>query len=130
MKLKLSTAKKSKTATFSRVFHPKKSTIFLGNQSWIFGQKMKISNSVYYSKRSCYYTPFLIERNGFRGDETAHLHTPAHGNWLLHNCNSISFCQEKIQSFFFPFENSYSIFLEFFLQVRPKKEHIFTKKNL
>ena len=30
----------------SRVFHPKKSTIFSGNQSWIFGQKMKISNSV------------------------------------------------------------------------------------
>ena len=36
----------SKTSTFSRVFHPKKSTIFSGNQSWIFGQKMKISNSV------------------------------------------------------------------------------------
>ena len=65
-----------KTPTFSRVFHPKffwqffswnqscqqlkclkpqhfhefftkeKSTIFSGNQSWIFGQKMKISNSV------------------------------------------------------------------------------------
>ena len=30
-----------------RVFHPKKSTIFSGNQSWIFGQKMKISNSVF-----------------------------------------------------------------------------------
>ena len=43
---KLSTAKKSKTTTYSRVFHPKKSTIFSGNQSWIFGQKMKISNSV------------------------------------------------------------------------------------
>ena len=47
VKLKLSTAKKSKTTTFSRVFHPKKSTIFSGNQSWIFGQKMKISNSVW-----------------------------------------------------------------------------------
>ena len=35
-----------KTPTFSRVFLPKKSTIFSGNQSWIFGQKMKISNSV------------------------------------------------------------------------------------
>ena len=46
VKSKLSTAKKSKTTTFSRVFHPKKSTIFSGNQSWIFGQKMKISNSV------------------------------------------------------------------------------------
>ena len=47
VKSKLSTAKKSKTTTFSRVFLPKKkSTIFLGNQSWIFGQKMKISNSV------------------------------------------------------------------------------------
>ena len=43
---KLSTAKKSKTTRFSRVFHQKKSTIFSGNQSWIFGQKMKISNSV------------------------------------------------------------------------------------
>jgi len=43
---KLSTAKKSKTTTISRVFHPQKLTIFLGNQSWIFGQKMKISNSV------------------------------------------------------------------------------------
>ena len=28
-------------------FHPEKSTIFSGNQSWIFGQKMKISNSVF-----------------------------------------------------------------------------------
>ena len=34
-----------KTSTFSRVFHPEKSTIFSGNQSLIFGQKMKISNS-------------------------------------------------------------------------------------
>ena len=33
VKSKLSTGKKSKTTTFSRVFHPKKSTIFLGNQS-------------------------------------------------------------------------------------------------
>ena len=46
VKSKLSTAKESQTTTFSRVFHPKKSTIFPGNQSWIFGQKMKISNSV------------------------------------------------------------------------------------
>ena len=46
VKSKLSTAKKSKTTTFSRVFHPKRSTIFSGNQSRIFGQKMKISNSV------------------------------------------------------------------------------------
>ena len=46
VKSKLSTAKKSKTTTFSRVFHPEKSTIFSGNQSWILGQKMKISNSV------------------------------------------------------------------------------------
>ena len=46
VKSKLSTAKKPKTTTFSRVFHPKKSTIFSGNQSWIFGQKMKISNCV------------------------------------------------------------------------------------
>ena len=43
---KLLTAKKSKPTTFSRVFHPEKSTIFSGNQSWILGQKMKISNSV------------------------------------------------------------------------------------
>ena len=48
VKSKLSTAKKSKTTTFSRVFQPQKTpTIFSGNQSWIFGQKMKISNSVY-----------------------------------------------------------------------------------
>ena len=33
VKSKLSTAKKSKTTTFSRVFHPKNSTIFSGNQS-------------------------------------------------------------------------------------------------
>ena len=48
VKSKLSTAKKSKTTTFSRVLHQKKkkSKIFSGNQSWIFGQKMKISNSV------------------------------------------------------------------------------------
>ena len=52
MKSKLSTAKKSKTTTFSRVFHPKKSTIFLGNPSSIFVQKMKISNSViFFSKK-------------------------------------------------------------------------------
>ena len=48
LKSKLSIAKKSKTTTFSRVFLPKKkSTTFSGNQSWIFGQKMKISNSVF-----------------------------------------------------------------------------------
>ena len=46
VKSKLSTAKKSKITTFSRVFQPKKFTIFSGNQSWIFGQKMKILNSV------------------------------------------------------------------------------------
>ena len=50
VKSKLSTAKKPKTTTFSRVFHPKKSTIFSGNQSWIFGQKMKISNSVIFKR--------------------------------------------------------------------------------
>ena len=43
-KSKLSTAKKFKTAAFSRVFTQNNSTIFLG---WIFGQKMKISNSVW-----------------------------------------------------------------------------------
>ena len=32
---------------FSRVFHPKKIDNFSENQSWIFGQKMKISNSVF-----------------------------------------------------------------------------------
>ena len=42
VKSKFSTAKKSKTTTFSQVFHPKKSIIFSGNQSWIFRQKMKI----------------------------------------------------------------------------------------
>ena len=46
VKSKLSTAKKSKTTTFSRDFHPEKSTIFSENQSWIFVKKMKISNSV------------------------------------------------------------------------------------
>ena len=35
VKSKLSTAKKSKTTPFSRVFHPQKTTIFSGNQSWI-----------------------------------------------------------------------------------------------
>ena len=45
-KSKLSTTKKCKTTTFSRVFHPKKIDIFSRNQSWIFGQKLKISNSV------------------------------------------------------------------------------------
>ena len=44
VKSKLSTAKKSKTATFSRIFHPKKNQqFFSGNQSWIFGQKRKIT---------------------------------------------------------------------------------------
>ena len=46
VKSKLSTAKKSKTAAFSRIFHPKKSPIFSGNQMLIFGQKTKILNSV------------------------------------------------------------------------------------
>ncbi len=40
MKSKLSTAKKSKTTTFSWLFHPKKIDNFLGKSSWIFGQKM------------------------------------------------------------------------------------------
>ena len=38
--------KSPKPQHFHEFFHPKKSTIFSGNQSWIFGQKMKISNSV------------------------------------------------------------------------------------
>ena len=38
--------KSAKPQHFHEFFHPKKSTIFSGNQSWIFGQKMKISNSV------------------------------------------------------------------------------------
>ena len=46
VKSKLSTAQKSKTTTFSRFFFPKKSTIFSGHQIRIFGQNMKISNSV------------------------------------------------------------------------------------
>ena len=55
VKSKLSTAKKPKCTTFSRIFHPKKSTIFSGNQNWIFGQKMKISNSVLpYSIHFCF----------------------------------------------------------------------------
>ena len=36
VKSKFLTAEKSKTTTISRVFHPKKSTILSGNQSWIF----------------------------------------------------------------------------------------------
>ena len=51
VKSKLSTAKKPNTTAFSRVFHPKKLTIFSGDQSWILGQKMKISNSV--TKEDC-----------------------------------------------------------------------------
>ena len=47
VKSKLSTAKKSKTKHFHDFFTAKKSTIFSRNQSWIFGQKMKISNSVF-----------------------------------------------------------------------------------
>ena len=39
VKSKLSTAKKSKTPTFSRVFHPQKSIIFSKNQNWNFRQK-------------------------------------------------------------------------------------------
>ena len=49
----MSTAKKSKTTTFSRFFSPKKST---GNQSWIFRQKMKISNSVKV-ETTCWFQP-------------------------------------------------------------------------
>ena len=84
---RFSTTKKCKSPTFSRVFHPKyfwqffswnqscqqlkspkpqhfhefftpkKSTNFSGNQSWIFGQKMKISNSVLLSST---YLHFLL----------------------------------------------------------------------
>ena len=39
--------KSPKPQLFNEFFYPPKSTIFLGNQSWIFGQKMKISNSVF-----------------------------------------------------------------------------------
>ena len=39
VKSKLSTAKKSKATTFSRVFYPKKSTIFSGNQKLNFWTK-------------------------------------------------------------------------------------------
>ena len=46
VKSKLSTAKKSKTTTFSRVFPPKKIDNFLGKSKLNFGWKMKISNSV------------------------------------------------------------------------------------
>ena len=60
VKSKMSTAKKSKTTTFSRVFHSKKSTIFTGNQSCIFGQKMKISNSV---KMGIFYSEFVESSN-------------------------------------------------------------------
>ena len=99
VKSKLSTAKKSKTTTFSWVFHPnffwqffswnqscqqlkspksqhfhefftQKSTIFTGSQSWIFGQKMKISNSVLnlqmtfqpFNKVQCAFTIFLAQQ--------------------------------------------------------------------
>ena len=70
VKSKLSTAKKSKTTTFSRVFHPKKSTIVSGNQSWIFGQKMKISNCVRVSRwgkdfSSLSRRPFLTQHESF-----------------------------------------------------------------
>ena len=41
VKSKLSTAKKFKTTTFSRVLHTKKSSIFSGNQSWFFWQKWR-----------------------------------------------------------------------------------------
>ena len=50
MKLKLSTAKKTKTTTFSRVFQPKKSTIFSGNQSRIFGKIGQNWKNVWKSK--------------------------------------------------------------------------------
>ena len=70
VKSKLSTAKKSKTTSFSRVFHPKKSTIFSGNQSRIFGQKMKISksNSVFASEAS--YNHFQIKDKIQKLDKT------------------------------------------------------------
>ena len=38
--------KSPKPQHFHEFFPPKKSTIFSGNQSWIFGQKIKISNTV------------------------------------------------------------------------------------
>ena len=70
VKSKLSTAKKCKTTTFSWVFHPKKSTIVSGNQSWIFGQKMKISNCVRVSRwgkdfSSLSRRPFLTQHESF-----------------------------------------------------------------
>ena len=44
--------KSLKPQHFHEFFTPKKSTIFSGNQSWIFGQKMKISNSLMYLNQS------------------------------------------------------------------------------
>ena len=44
--IKVVNSKQSKPQHFHEFFTKKKSTIFSGNQSWIFGQKMKISNSV------------------------------------------------------------------------------------
>ena len=53
-----------KTPTFSRVFHPNFFWQFFSwNQSWIFGQKMKISNSVIQSlKRRQEHLHFLWSR--------------------------------------------------------------------
>ena len=44
-----------KPQQFHEFFHPKKSTIFSRNQSWIFGQKMKISNSVLYKGEKAWF---------------------------------------------------------------------------
>ena len=50
--------KSPKPQHFREFFHPKKMTIFSGNQSWTFGQKMKILNSV---RRLVFPLSFSIE---------------------------------------------------------------------
>ena len=44
----------------STSFSPQKTTTFSGNQSWIFGQKMKISNSVQKSCKNWFLLPFIL----------------------------------------------------------------------
>ena len=73
--------KSPKPQHFHEFFTPKKSTIFSGNQSWIFGQKMKISNSVKKSGKSSWNFVYIFK---------LHIHTVRNLHFLSKNSTLIS----------------------------------------
>mgnify|MGYP006975451374 CR=1 FL=1 len=85
--------KSPKPQHFHEFFTQIKSTIFTGNQSWIFGQKMKISNSV-----------ILLSKAGFEPGTSRLLHQKSTQNA---RCGFESQWTHQ----FFPCPNNWIIFL-------------------